>query len=102
MLMKRILVLLTAALVMAAIMVALAAPAFAAFNHCTFDPVTLVSNCSGGEGGQGGGLGQHRIENNSNGDLFYAGGHGNPGGGAGGLCTGNLISGVSCTGNRTS
>ena len=102
---QRIVVLLTVVALMVAMMLVMAAPAFARQN-CTTDPVTGVTVCSGGvgfgnnpEAFSGGG---HRIENLNTGDLFFAGGFGHRGGGVGGLCTGNEAAGdVVCTGTIT-
>ena len=101
---KRIVVLLTVVALLVAMMVAMAAPAFARINCAAAPGSPLTGVCSGGEGGQGGGGGGHRIENVQTSDLFFAYGHGGPGGGEGGLCIGplNNPSAIVCHGSRNS
>jgi hypothetical protein len=99
--MRRILLVLSVAALMAVMMVATAMPAFAggggAKDGC--DRFGLNNECKGGTGGGGGGAGggtggQRSFE--SNGDLFFSGGGGGGGrdaetrGGAGGHCTGSI------------
>ena len=96
--MRRILTVLAVAALMAAMMVAMAMPAFAgAKDPCNIFATNL--ECKGGAGGGGGGSGggaggQRSFE--SNGDLFFSGGGGGGGsdesrGGAGGHCTGSSL-----------
>jgi hypothetical protein len=99
--------LVTAVLVTAAMMLALAMPAFAA-QRCTFNNGSVV--CHGGfgsgvpEGGGGSGSGGTLIQDSETGEYVVTGGGGfggtvfEGGGGSGGRCTGNLFTGESdCT-----
>jgi hypothetical protein len=104
--MKRIMLLVTAVLVTAAMMLAMAMPAFAA-QRCTFNGSVV---CHGGfgegvpEGGGGSGSGGTLIQDSETGEYVVTGGGGfggtvfEGGGGSGGRCTGNLFTGESdCT-----
>ncbi len=80
--MKRILLVLTVGLVMAAMLVATAVPAFAARNDCS-NTGTSESTC-GGSGSKGGsGLFNGRFERTSD-SITFQGGSGGSGGGSGG------------------
>ena len=112
--MKRIMMLVTAALVMAAMMVAVSMPAFAGGGG-TPDPCTSAFpnyGCSGGGGGggggapsepTGGGYGIHYEANLESGEYTSSGGGGGggpglDGGGGGEHCTGNIYGEIQCVG----
>ena len=102
--MKRIMLLVTAVLVTAAMMLAMAMPAFAA-QRCTFNGSVVCHGGSGSgepEGGGGSGTGGTLIQEFETGEFVVTGGAGSGGGGggggSGGRCTGNLFTGESdCT-----
>ena len=111
--MRRILMVLTVALVMAAMLVVMAAPAFAKLNgdvdasgNCTFaSPFTCIGGQSFRTAGTGdtGGSGGNRTGNvpdpeNNTTTSTTSGGGGRQGGGAGGRCTGET-SDLDCVGS---
>ena len=91
--MRRILMLLTVALVMAAMMVAMAMPAFAERTCSQPTSTTLVCTGGTGFGGGNGGFGGKFAINEASGDFTISGGGGQQGGGGGGRCTGNFYGG---------
>ncbi len=96
--MRRILTVMTVALVMAAMMLATAMPAFAGGTCRQSTSTTFV--CSGGTGfgGGTGGFGGKIAINLVSGDFTQSGGGGGQGGGVGGRCTGNFYVGEECKG----
>ena len=102
--MRRIFLVLAVALVMAAMLVATAVPAFAG-GQCT-RPTGEFTSCAGGGGGKGGGGGEHFFTTNAEDGprtfLDVSGGSGGPGGGEGGRCvySGDPLT-PECNGTRT-
>jgi hypothetical protein len=99
--MRRIMLMVTVALVMAAMMLATAMPAFAGGAGGTCRQSTSTTfECSGGTGvgGGSGGFGGKVAVNLATGDFTISGGGGGQGGGAGGRCTGNFFGGEECKG----
>jgi hypothetical protein len=91
--MKRIMLLVVVALVMAAMMVLVAAPAFARLN-CESGVGTFT--CRGGEGSQGGGFGTRLTTDFTqpgyyNVFIYGSGGGGDGSGGGGVRCTSYLL-----------
>jgi hypothetical protein len=102
--MRRFILLLTVAAMLAVVMVAMAAPAFAGGNDCVSTPVGF--NCSGGSGlghGEGGSGGHEFKATNPVAPLEVSGGRGHgaidPGGG-GLRCVGDPIL-ENCVGTNT-
>jgi hypothetical protein len=108
--MRRIIMLVTVALVMAAMTVATAMPAFAKVN-C--DESSTTFECTGGAGGGqgtgGGGSGGHATYNLVTGESTTSSGggaggrdsSGSGGGGSGGHCSGDPFTGTECHGGGT-
>ncbi len=107
--MRRILVLLTVVALMVAMMVVMAAPAFARVN-CEGGGATENLFCRGGEGSQGGGFGNLISVDNTQPGYYSVyirgegGGGDGSGGGGGGRCTGLLLdsSTIVCHGGGSS
>ncbi len=96
--MRRIMLMVTVALVMAAMMMATAMPAFAGGTCRQSTSTTFVCSGGTGVGGGSGGFGGKVAINLASGDFTISGGGGGQGGGAGGRCTGNFYGGEECKG----
>src|ERR687889_649556 len=107
--MRRIMLMGTAAFVMAAMMVAMSMPAFAGGggekDPCQDTSTHGESTGGSGGGGQGGGGGANVSLNLESGEYFYSSGGGSGGqggsGGSGGHCSGNIYTGFECKGGSS-